>query len=655
MPELGALVRFDNLIGLIMLQTIREKLTGGFAVFILGAIALTLVISFGNIDTGFTGGTVAATVNGEEIPMQEFQRLYDRQRQEWESNFQEQLPNVMARTMADSVIQLLVNNRVVTGYVRASGYRVADTEVIDSIQSNTAFHVGGEFSRLAYEQYLQSQGSSSRRFEFDQRQNMQAQQFWDGIESSAFYTPIQFRRYIELDGESRSVIYTLLKADDWLEKVVLEADAIETYYNENPARFQTDEMVDLEYLEIDFNEMKESVSISDAEGKVYFAENSSEFRGPDDNLVSHILLPVEVDDVATLTLAVQLRDRIDSGEDFSELAREYSTDSFSANKGGELGWLGVGEEPAAEFAAALVGLQPGEVSAPVKTEYGYHLIKLIDVRANDKITYDSVRDELLTRMRENQAIDLYDQQYDELDELSLESLDGLSSVASTMGLELQTLTGFGRNGSLPLGDSLDLVDIVFSLEVLDDGENSRVIELADGRAVVVRVVGHQLPELKPLEQVADAITALLRSNEAMLLAATAGNELVSQLDAGADPVAFAEENSTEWTAIEELRRGGQDLPADLSAAVFKAPPATGDDASEYRGLLLASGDYAIYQVTAINKGKPGIYGVEIRDQRKQGLAQQLGSSQLNAMIASLSESADTSVTDNLLGDPTELL
>ncbi len=256
-----------------MLQTIREKLTGWFAIFILGAIGLALVVSFGNIDTGFSGGAAAASVNGEDIAMNEFRQLYQQQRQQWEANYRTQLPDGLAEEMADSVIQSLVRNRVVSQYVRDQGYRVNDDEVIQAITENTVFHVGGSFSQPAYEQLLAAQGMSSQRFEFEQRQSMQISQFIEGIGYTAFFTPAEFRRYIELDGENRDLDYVVLPAGRWADDVVSRPGSVATYYAENPDQFRREEAVSLAYIEIDFAAIAEDVEVSAEEAREYFAAN----------------------------------------------------------------------------------------------------------------------------------------------------------------------------------------------------------------------------------------------------------------------------------------------------------------------------------------------------------------------------------------------
>jgi peptidyl-prolyl cis-trans isomerase D len=642
-----------------MLQTIREKLTGWFAIFILGAIALTLVISFGNIDTGFSGGSVAASVNGEDIAVREFRQLYQQQRQQWESNYRTQMPEVLAEEMANSVIQSLVRNRVVAQYVRDEGYRINDDDVIASITGIEAFKVGGRFSQPAYEQLLQSQGLNRQRFEYEQRQSMQMNQFAEGLANTAFYTPAEFRRYIELDGESRDLEYVVLNAADWSKDVTVSEDTIQQYYDANPLNYQSEESVSLVFVEIDYASIAADVAIGDEEAQIYFDENPDEFRGPDERHARHILVPFAEDEAAAAELAENLRQRLLEGESFAELAAQYSADSGTAGNGGDLGWLGSGDAPAAEFEDALFVLAENEISPPTRTEYGFHLIMLAGTRAGDVLDFDNVKEQLLTRLRDDAAADVYGELLDELDELALESLDGLAPVAEAMSLELGQIDSFTRSGGLPLGYNPALVDTVFSLEVLEDGENSPVIDLGEGRAVVVQVTEYQPASLKPLGAVRDEILARITGDESVLLAAASGNQLVAGLNAGDSPDALLKALGLVWSRPEGVRRGSPDIAADLAAEVFRAPKPemlAGDDLGKgYKGVLLASGDFAVFRVVLVHPGQPELYTQEDRDLRKGQLAGRLGGGQATAVVEALVAESEVRVTPGLIGNQSDLL
>lgn len=638
-----------------MLQTIRERLTGWFAVFILGAIALTLVVTFGNIDTGFSAGSAAATVNGEDVPLREFRQVYQRQRQQWETAYRAQLPDLLAEEMANSVIQSMIRNRVVAQHVDDAGYRVNDDDLVASIMENQAFYVGGQFSQPAYEQLLQSQGLSTQRFEYEQRQSMQIQQFIEGLGYTAFFTPSEFRRYIELDGESRDIEYTILESVGVAVDIEISEEAIASYYEVNQAQFQTEEAVSLNFIEVDFSAIEAVAGVTEEDARLYFDENPDEFRGADERKASHILIQLGDDETAAAELAAQVSQRAAGGEEFALLAAEFSADTGSAETGGDLGWLGSGDSPAPEFEEALFSLAEGEVSEPVRTDFGFHIIRLDGVRAGDTLEFENVRDELTARLREDVAAEIYGEQLDELDERALESLDGLAPVAEAMGLELQQVENFTRSGGEPLGFDPALVDLAFSLELLEDGENSPAIEIAEGRAVVVQVTDYRQPQTRPLSEVKTEIEAQLRGDEAIALVGRAGGEMVENLNAGADIAADMSARGLAWSTQEAFRRGGTELPADLAAAVFQAPKPGMEGADSYFGRVLASGDYAVYRILAVNSGAPEDYSLEDRDIRKRQLAERLGGGHANAVVEALVTEANINITPNLIGNQDGLL
>jgi peptidyl-prolyl cis-trans isomerase D len=634
-----------------MLQTIRERFTGWVAIVILGLVALTLVLTFGAIDTGFTAASSAASVNGEDISLQDFRRVYQRQRQEWERNYRAQIPDVLAESMASDVLQNLVRNRVIAQYVREQGYRVNQAEVIAVIEATPAFQVGGRFSLPAYKQLLNSEGLNEARYEYEQRQDMEITQFLEGLAYTAFYTPTDFRRYVELDGETRAIEYRILQAESQANEVEISAAQIAAYYELNQSDYMSEETAAVEYVEINYADILVNTRVTVADARAYYDANPQEFIGPEEREASHILITDGDDQAAAEALAEELKGRLDSGESFAALATEYSADTGSAGNGGSLGWLGSEDTPAPEFETALFALAPGEISAPVRTQFGLHIIRLDELRSGTGKEYGEIEAELIQRLRETAAADVFADRVDELDDRSLESLEGLAPVAEAMGLKLGGVENFSRSGGEPLGLSSDLIGAVFSLEVLEDGENSPVIDLGEGRAVVVRVTDYKAAEVRPLEDVSAAILEMLRNEEIIKLVAEAGNKAVEQLNTGADRSSLNLPAGSEWLNASEVRRGAQELPPELARELFRVvKPVVGADL--YHGLLLASGDFSIFKVTDYQPGTPTLYSQEQRDLRKQQLAGSLGNSQVSALMQDLVKEASVAVANDLLGTGT---
>ena len=216
-----------------------------------------------------------------------------------------------------------------------------------------------------------------------------------------------------------------------------------------------------------------------------------------------------------------------------------------------------------------------------------------------------------------------------------------------MSLELQTVPEFTRNGGGELGFNPTLVDTVFSLEVLEDGENSPVISLEDGRAVVVRVAEHRPSVSKPLEEVAEGIRAELVQEDAIGIGSVQAVEMAARLNAGEGAAAVLAGVDAELQTAENVRRGDATLPSGLAAELFRTPT-RGEGATAYRAQLLADGSNAIFRVTGVTPGAPDDFTLEARDERKAQLALRVGSGQANGIVETLISSADVYVTPDFL-------
>jgi peptidyl-prolyl cis-trans isomerase D len=633
-----------------MLQTIRDRLTGWVATIVILVIGVALIITFGNMDTNVVGNTFAARVNGEEIPAIEFREVLQNQEQQLQAAYGGEIPDTLRAELADGVLESLMRQRLIKQYVKHTGYRVSDQVVADYIRAISAFQLGGEFSNVSYEALLVSEGLTPIAFEQDQRSALEVRQLQEGIINSAFYTPTEFRRFILLDGEKRKIDYVVLDADSYIDDLDVDETAIEAYYRVNQPQFETEESVDLEYIELNLAEIIDEVEVREKEVRAYFDEDPNRYRTDEERRARHILISADsdTDELQAENLAEDLRQRLVAGESFEVLAEEYSDDSGSAADGGDLGWVAP-EDFVSEFSDSLFSLALGELSESVKTEFGFHIIRLEEIREGSQKTYADVRNELIVELREQKAEELFYGRAELLDDLALESLDGLAMVADEMGLELQQASAFTRGGGLPLGSSQNLISMVFSLEVLEDRENSPVVELEDGRVAVVHVTNHRLPEIRPLDEVRAGIKDILLSEQATVRAQDASAKLLSDLHGGADLATAAAESGIGLVSTGLFRRDAEDLPADLLAAVFTTPkPDAGGPV--FSSAALASGGFAVYQVIEVVPGRPEDFPREQRDGRKELLARQSGQTQAAALVAELREQADVKVASDLFED-----
>ena len=630
-----------------MLEKIREGLKGWIAWVVIALIGVPLALTFVGGDSTFAGGGTAASVNGEDIPVVEFQRvLQDRmvaRQQETRSQLSPEVEEQLKRETLDG----LVLNRAVIQFVRESGFRVSAQRVANHIRSLPNFQVGGQFSKPAYDAALAANGVPAAAFESEQRSLLEVNQLQDGIAGSAFFTPGEFHRIIALDQQRRDLEYVLFDAKVLGAAITPTDVEIQAYYATNAAQFQSEETVDLDYLEISLSDAaRDYVPDEAALRKAYDAE-PTRFRSAEEREAKHILISIgtERTDAEARKLVDELAGKLADGADFAALAAQYSADPGSAARGGDLGFAGRGVyvEP---FEEALFALQPGQTSAPVKTEFGYHIIRLGAVRASEGQDFEQVRGQLAEALREQKAQDEFYALAERLDDLALENPGSLEPAAREAGLQIRRYSGYTRAGGGPFGDNADLASAVFSDAVLEGGENTPLIELDPGRVLVARVAEHKLPAARPLAEVRDEIASRLRSLRAATEARTRGEATLRRQQAGEDLAAVVDSMGLRLLKTGPVLRRSPVLPPELLAAVFRTP-APADDKPVVRGVSLGDGGYAVFRLNRVIPGEPGQVPQEQRDAQQRILAQRSAQAEMAALAAELRGTAKVVVARDL--------
>jgi peptidyl-prolyl cis-trans isomerase D len=635
-----------------MLEFFRKWLKGPVAAAVLLLIAIPLAVTFGNMDAGTTVGSFAAKVNGEPIARREFDRIYDDQLALRQQAAEAPLPPEALSGLRREVLDQLVLNRAIVQFVDGLGFRVGDARVADAIRGQAPFQVGGAFSKPAYEAALAARQVTPTAYEEDQRSLLTLTQLQDGLLDGAFLTPAEYRRYLEVELERRTAAWVLLDtATLGADLAVADAD-IEAYYTANAERFRSDESAALEYVEIGLSDMARDYAPDEAELRAaYDAAEPGRFRTAEERRASHILLTISParDEAATRKLAGELAGRLAGGADFAALAREYSGDPGSAGKGGDLGFAGRGAY-VPEFEAALFALaSPGAISPPVRTQFGVHLIRLDEIKPGSERGFDAVRAEIADELRRQKAQDEFLAAAERLDDVALENPGSLEPVAKALGVGLQRIDRFTRAGGGPFGADRRLVEAVFAEAVLTGAENTPLIELDDGRALVARVTEHRLPAPLPLAQVRGAVIEALRAERATTVARERGATILAAVEGGTDLTVAA--GGLPVTGPLPLGRRATAIPAELVQAVFRAPrPADGKPV--YRGVDLPGG-YAVLRLDAVEPGDPDQIPRELRDQRKQQLARQVGIGEVESLAEAVRAGADVVVAGDVLAADTD--
>ena len=511
-----------------MLQQIREKFTGTFALVILALIGIPFV--FFGINYDFTGSNFAAKVDGEEISTAYFEQQYRSelaQRPEFAN-----LNAAQRQQLRRSLLERLVRDQLVRNYLGEHGYRIGDKQLTDLIQREQAFQVDGKFDRDTYVDYLAVRGREPREFEEAQRQFMREFQLRSSIMASAVVTPSEYRRYLNLAAEQRLVTLATLDENVVAEEIQITDEQIQAFYDSNATMFQLPESADVQYIRISRQDVADGIEIDEARLAQYYEDEKYRYLQDEQRQARHILIQFGDDEEAARTQAEDILMRIRSGGSFEELAKEFSMDGGTASQGGDLGVLTESQLPDA-LGAAIFAMEEGDLEGTVRSDFGFHIIRLDDILERGPLPLDQVRGELLSELQGREADSLYLDLERRLSD-ALFDLSDMQAIAEAVGAEMQTIKGFTRDGAAPFGANQAAIDAVYSDAVLRGEQISEVIELDADSAAIFRVTQYNEAQRQPLEDVRGQIEAQVRSQQAEALLDARTRQILDAIDKGED-------------------------------------------------------------------------------------------------------------------------
>lgn len=627
-----------------MLQKIREKITGWVAWAII--ITIGVVFAVWGIDLSFTPRAVAAKVNGEEVALEPVRRAYQEQVSQFQEAFRGDVPEEIAQEIRRGVIEQYVRRELLQQRIDKLGYRVGDGELMAYIQNFDVFHVGGQFSMDAYRAALSGAGYTPTRFEAEQRRLLEMRQLQDAIAQSSFVTRDELEQRVALERELREVEWISLPVERFLAEIEVTEAEVEARYQEMPDRWMLPESVDIVYIDLSLDRYAEEIEVSEEELRAFYemevSREPERYMGRERRKAAHILLRSGDDAEARIG---ELRERIEEGEDFAELAAEASEDPGSARAGGDLGWVEPGMMVPA-FEDALFAMESGAISEPVRTEFGWHLIKLDDIERSGGASFEEAREELLRDYGRRRAEDRYYDDAETLARIAFENAESLQPAATELGLELRTVEGVTRQGGPGIGANPAVIEAAWSDAVFQRDENSALLELDDGHAAVIRVTDRHPPELRPLQEVAEQISAELGRERAAAQARELGAEAKERLGSGEGLADIAEALSGDFVAGLTVVRNDASVPREVSRAAFAAArPAAG--APTVVGVEGAN-HYFVLKVLSSTPGGLDLLRAEERDELTEMIRNDRATRELQTYLEHLRENAKVTIFERSL-------
>ena len=623
-----------------MLQTIRDKFTGWIAIFFIGLLALTLVISFGNMEQTPLQDNVVITVNDKEITLFEFQEEFSNKLAEFQDLLGDEVPEVLEQTIKESAGEDLIIRVLLLDYLSNNGYRVSPEYVAELIRTNESFQLGGVFIRENYEAILASQGVSVDQFENDLRLQLEINQLRRGLIETAFMTNAEFTQFIELQMQERSGQMLIIDSSRFKDQVNVDPSEVNDYYQNNIDLFQSDEELDVEYLEINIEDVAQQVQFSGDEIRDYYKNNLDRFVSNEERKSSHILVAIDEDttDEQAAELIKEIQTKLET-ETFEELAKQYSDDPGSAAQGGDLGWAETGLF-VPEFESALFSMNVGDTSEAVKTDFGYHLIRMDDIKPGQQQAFEDIEYELELEysrlLAEEELFELADQMAD----LTLQSYNELSTVAEKMSLKKSNLDAFTRTGSTFLHQDPEMVNILFSPGSIELGENTPLFQIGDS-VIVARAKAHRLPSTRDFVEVQGDIQSFIMNQEAMKLANDYADGLKND-----ESLVFGDLSQDDGIQVEDFQilRNSTNYSRGLSDAIFSLKKDLINEEivvfSELEKVYLA-------KVSSVDTGNLSLFSDQERSDAKSDLSEQYGSQDLDGLAQSLRDNAEVFIEPGL--------
>lgn len=584
-----------------MLQELRKNSQGTIAKIIVGVIVVAFA-GFG-IESILLGGgsSGAASVNGEDITPQELQQAVNNQKRQLISMLGDNLDPAMLDDdrLTSQAMESLIQRKLLTQAADSLGLSISDSQLGAIIGNMEQFQIDGQFNPEVYRGTLSSAGYTPMSFKMTLQEDLVIGQARSGLFGSEFATPAELELNARIAGEQRDLRYlTIPKQKFSAELVISEADTV-AYYERNSADFLSSESVELDYIELrvdDYRVPVEEQLLLDA-----YQQAIQDNQYQTENRVAHILFESgeDADDAALQSRIAAVQEKLAEGVPFAEVAREYSDDIGSANLGGDLGFS-AGDAFPAEMERAIAALEPGQLSEPVETDAGIHIILLAERREGKPPSFEQLRGELEDTLQLAEARVELVRTVENLKDLAFNAED-LVAPAEALSLQISASGKVQREQAEGLFASAQLIAAAFSEEVLEQGHNSEVIELDRDHWVVLRARQYHPAEVMPLEQVREEIVAAITDELARGAVGDAAEQALASLRAGASLETIANEAGYEWQVELGADRANVTVPrAVLQRAFSLAVPAEAESLTEY--VFDANGDALVFELDRVSPG-----------------------------------------------------
>lgn len=620
-----------------MLQNLRDRLKGVSTLII---ILIAIPFVFVGVDSFVSKGPegdIAATVNDDDITEIELRRALAIEKQRILNQLGDSQAVPDDEQLRHTVQQRLIRETLLSQRARNNGMAVSPVAIADLLKKEPAFQVDGQFNSDRYTFFLRQIGYTPKTYSNFLRSQLLISQLVGGLTGSQFLTDQEASLLAELVEQRRDYQFVVIPSGPAMAEIQVSDADVEAYYRDHQSSFQAEEKVVVEYLEMTAGDIMAQIVVDDAQVRERFDAEVAAQAAAVRRHVAHILIAPTADGSDQAKLAA-VQKKLAAGEDFAHLATIYSDDAGSAAQGGDLGFMEPGAFPES-FENAANQLEPGQVSPPVATPSGLHLIKLLDIDQKPAPIFANERERIRHELQRQAADELLPAKISELKELAYNA-ESLADVGKSLDLPLKVSRPFGRAGGEGIAAHPAVLSAAFSDDVLEKGYASELLELGDDRVLVLKLREHQPATVRPLVEVTDQIIARLKHERAQSLLAERAKAIAARVRNGEELRQAGD--GLVWQDNKDTKRYGANADPESRERAFDLPPRTGDDPSVVT-FAKRNGDHVVLSLTGVRPGSLDELSVSERERLTSAAAGALANRDYQAYLNGLLATAEVSV------------
>ncbi|HAS47700.1 MAG TPA: hypothetical protein DCS33_00090, partial [Gammaproteobacteria bacterium] len=614
----------------------RDNSQGVVAKVIIGFIvAIFALFGVDSIMSGFTTSPPIAEINGEEITEAQLQLST----QNLLNSIGGSVDSLDQGLLEQIALSQIVEEVLLRQSAQNSAMTISNNRIDRSIIENPQFQINGTFDSDFAIRTMASQGFSVPLYRETLKQQMLLSQLANAYSSSAFVTDVELERIAGLSAQTRDFRYLSIPLGTRTLGTAITDAEIQAYYDDNQENFTQPETVSVRYVMLDKNAITEEIELDEALIRAQYETEREAFEGSAEKRASHILFEVGGDftEAQALELAATAKQRLDAGEDFGAVALDMSTDTISAEDGGDIGYTDGSAFPEA-IEEALEVLALNEISGPVVTEFGVHIVMLTEDSENVFQSYEEVAERIERELKSSEIELIYAERLEDLSNLAFETGD-LQTISEELDMNVLISGAFGRTGGTGIFSNQALIAAAFSEEVLLEGNNSEVIELNPSQAVVMNVLEFTEATILPLEEVEPEIAVILRTEMERQAVQDLSDQILTAIENGDSIEQLLADNELEWLTEQGSARVDASVNREILSRVFamSLPEA---DTPAYDNLVLSNDTAVIVELNSINTGSIETLAQIDRENMVSSMISDLGNSDFQAYMSNLQQSAD---------------